>query len=89
MTDSQQSRQAEYVRLTALPVWARTVGNCPVANQYPISVALQLKPLINLTFQPYLARRPGAGSELLKGRLRDHDEFASLTPMRLGSGTAR
>jgi len=37
MTNSQQSRQAEYVRLTALPVWARTMGKLsggePISHQ--------------------------------------------------------
>jgi hypothetical protein len=27
---TKQSRQADYVRLTALPRWIRTLGNCPM-----------------------------------------------------------
>jgi hypothetical protein len=43
-----QSRQAEYVRLTALPLWARTVGNRPVFDQHPNRSTLQSKPCIKL-----------------------------------------
>jgi hypothetical protein len=43
-----QSRQAEYVRLTALSLWARIVGNDPVVDQYPSRNTLQSKLQIKL-----------------------------------------